>query len=154
MWDTPVPIFEDENEDELITRFVELSARYNDYSAFEICGVVFKGLKEPDLRANQAAMVWSKSLEIKERIRQARLNGGEEPNPLDSKEAKLRKLEAIYNNEENSLRERIKAIELHAEIQGEIKKPSDSGDDKEKARVPIVMNFGIDPRSVTNAPQS
>ena len=148
MWETPVPIFEDEDEAELITRFVELSARYPDREPFEITGHIFKNLREPTLRAGQAAMVWSKDLDIIERIRHAKLNGGSEPNPIDTKEAKLRKLEAIYNNEDNNLRERLKALELHAEMQGEIKKPAESGDkENDKPRVPIVMNFGIDPRS-------
>ena len=148
MWDTPVPIFEDEDEAALISQFVELSARYPDREPFEITGHIFKKLREPTLRSGQAAMIWSKDLDIIERIRHARLNGGSEPNPIDDKDTKLRKLEAIYNNEEVAVSARLKALELHAEMQGEIKKPAESGDEnKDKARVPIVMNFGIDPRS-------
>jgi hypothetical protein len=145
MWDTPVPIFDDEDEDEFISRFVELSAQYGDkFPAPAITWEIFKNRRDPEMRSNQAAMVWSRDLSILERIRVAKLNGGVEPKPVDTREQKLRKLEAIYNNEEMPVRERIKAIELHAKITGELDDGDDDGND---GRRPIVMNFGIDPRS-------
>ena len=62
-------IYENEDEDELINKFVELSARYPEYTAFDIAAEVFKGLVDPWSRANAAAQVWANSLEIRERIR-------------------------------------------------------------------------------------
>lgn len=122
-WETPVPIFEDEDEDELIARFVELTAVYGDkFEPFQITQEIFKNLKDPTMRANQAALVWSKDLAILERIKQARLNGGTEPKPIETKEMKLKKLEALYNNEDIGVKDRLAAMRLHAEIQGEITK--------------------------------
>lgn len=121
-WSAPVPIFEDEDEAELIARFVEYSARYPKRSAYELCQYIFKDLREPDLRAGQAAAQWSQEIDILERIRLAQLNGGTEPKPLDTKEEKLRKLEAVYDDTEVSMKDRLAAMRLHAEIQGEITK--------------------------------
>jgi hypothetical protein len=145
MWNTPVPIFEDEDEDKLISEFVKLCALYPDREPFEITAYIFKDLRDPTMRANQAALVWSKDLEILERIRLAKLHGVNET-PIDSKETKLRKLEAIYNDEKLALRERLKAFELHSQLQGEIKKPSDDEDEDVKRR-PIFINYALDPRA-------
>lgn len=140
MWTAPVPIFEEEDEESLIANFVKMSALYPKYSAFEICQHIFKDLREPDLRANQAALQWSKDLTILERIRQARLNGGDEPAPVDSKEAKLKKLEAIYNDNEVGMKDRLAAMRLHAEMSGEIVKAIDKKvDDGRRAHFPQVV---------------
>ncbi len=142
MWETPVPIFDDEDEDELIGRFVKLSARYPDREPMEICGVIFENLQDPIMRANQAAMIWSKDLDIIERIEAAKLNGGEEEKPVETKAMKLRKLEALYNDGKLPVRDRLKAIELHARITGEI--DGEGGDDNKARRTP-VFNFAIHP---------
>jgi len=147
MWETPVPIFEDEDEDELIAKFVDLSARYKDRDAYEITAYIFKNLREPT-RALQAATIWSSDLGIKERIEAIRRQGFD-TTPIDSKETKLRKLEAIYNNEDIAARDRLKALELHAQIQGEIKKPGDE-EDADKPRT-VVLKFGLDPRAANAA---
>jgi len=144
MWESPVPIFDDEDEAELIARFVELSARYPDHSPFEVTGVVFKHLRDPIMRSNQAAQIWSHDLDIIERIRQARLNGGEEVKPPETKLQKLAKLEAMYNDEKTPVRERLKAIELHARMQNEIDDDTGSDDGSGKRRLP-VFNFAIHP---------
>lgn len=148
MWETPVPIFDDEDEAELIARFVQMSARYADREPMEICGVIFKNLRDPIMRANQAAMNWSKDLDIIERIHLARLNGGEEEKPVETKAMKLRKLEAMYNDEKMNPRERLKAIELHARITGEI--DGEGGDDNKSRRTP-VFNFAIHPSQANAA---
>lgn len=140
MWTAPVPIFEEEDEESLIADFVKMSALYPKYSVFEICQHIFKDLREPDLRANQAALQWSKDLAILERIRQARLNGGVEVLPIDSKENKLKKLEAIYNDPETGIKDKLAALRLHAEIQGEIVKAIDKKvDDGRRAHFPQVV---------------
>lgn len=75
MWNDLL-FFEDEDEGELIDKFVKFSAIYkNRYTAFEICQHIFSGLRDPVLRAGQAANKWSNDLEIKERIRNAVVNG-------------------------------------------------------------------------------
>jgi len=80
MWTTeapPIPIFEEEDEEELITQFVKYSALYPDQTEFAICSYIFRDLRDPTLRAGQAAMRWKNDLGIMERIRLARANGGE-----------------------------------------------------------------------------
>lgn len=134
MWNTKPVIFEDEDEDKLKADFIRLCALYPDRDKFEIASYVFRNQVDPELRSQQAAMVWAKDIEVLERIRLAKLNGGEEPNPIDTKEDKLRKLEAIYNNEDNKLADRLKAMELHAQIQGEIVKAIDKKVDDGRKR--------------------
>ena len=149
MWDAPVPIFEDEDEEALISQFVALSARYPKREPMEICGVIFRDLRDPYPRANQAAMKWGSDLAIRVRIDDAILNGGAEPNPVDTKEQKLRKLEAIYNDMDVKPADRIKALELHAKISGEIDGEKD--DEAGLGRRPIIVNYALDPRSQANA---
>lgn len=145
MWEAAVPIFDDEDENELISEFVRLSALYPKKQATEITAYIFKNLRDPFPRANQAAMRWAEDLEISERIRKAKLNGGTEPEPIDDKETMLRKIEAWYNDEDAKLADRIKAAELHAKIAGHI-----DGDDEDVAKLgrrAIVINYQLDPRS-------
>lgn len=140
MWTAPVPIFEDEDEQALIGEFVKMSALYPKHEPLEIARHIFKDLREPEMRAGQAALQWTKDLTILERIRQAKLNGGVEPKPLDTKEEKLAKLEAIYNDPDVGMKERLAAMRLHAEIQGEIVKAIDKSiNDKRTPRVPQVI---------------
>lgn len=143
MWDAPVPIFDDEDEQEFINEFVKLSARYPNHEPIQITAYIFKNRRDPFPRANQAALVWSQDLEVQEKIRQAKLTGGVEETPVDDKNTKLRKLEAIYNDEDVKPADRIKALELHAKISGEI----DGDEDGDKPRGFPVFNFAIDPRS-------
>jgi hypothetical protein len=147
MWDTPVPIFEDEDEDELIARFVELSARYPNREPFEICGVIFKNLRDPGMRANQAAMVWSKDLDILERIRQARLNGFDE-NAITSKEQLQKKINATIEDVTIGAQEkkvRIDGYMAIAKINGWAE--GEAGDEAGLGRRPIIVNYALDPRS-------
>lgn len=126
MWNDAPLIFEDEDEAKLLADFVTFSARYPDRNPFEIAAYVFRNQRDPELRAQQAAMIWIKDLEVLERIRLAKLNGGAEAlTSVESKEVKLRKLEAIYNDATIAAKDRIKAMELHAQIQGEIVKAVD-----------------------------
>jgi hypothetical protein len=125
MWNQPVAIFEDEDEDALKADFIRLCAVYPNQDIFEIASYVFRNQRDPLLRSQQAAMVWGKDLEVMERIRQARLNGGVEPSSIDDKETKLRKLQAFYDNEENDMKDRLAAMRLHAEMSGEIVKAID-----------------------------
>lgn len=140
MWNAQPVIFEDEDEEKLKADFIRLSALYPNQDIFEIASYVFRNQRDPEMRSQQAGMIWSKDIEVQERIRLARLNGGEEPSPIDSKEDKLRKLQAFYDNEDNKLADRIKAMELHAQIQGEIIKAVDKKVDHTK-RAPRQIIF-------------
>lgn len=139
MWNVAPVIFEDEDEERLIADFVTYSARYPDRDPFEIAAYVFRNQRDNELRANQAAMIWSKDLPIQERIRTARLNGGAEPSPVESKESKLKKLEAIYNDDSIKTADRLKAMELHAQIQGEIVKAVDKKVTNTRPRRQIIF---------------
>lgn len=139
MWNASPVIFEDEDESRLIADFVTYSARYPDRDAFEIAQYIFRNQRDPDLRANQAAMIWVKDLEILERIRTARLNGGSEPCAIETKEQKLRKLQVIYDDPDVKVADRLKAFELHAQIQGEIVKAVDKKVTSTRPRRQIIF---------------
>lgn len=123
-WEAPVPIFENEDEAALISEFVKLSAHYPNHTSYQITEHLFKNKCEPS-RFLQAAQKWSPDLAILERIRIAKLNGGEEPKNVETKEQKLRKLEAWYDDEQVPFKERLNAMRLHSELQGEIVKAID-----------------------------
>lgn len=77
-------IIEEDGEDEaaMIAEFVKLSAAHPEVKAEEITEYIFKNLRDPGLRSIQAAMVWTRDLEIKERIRQAKRQGVDAANEL------------------------------------------------------------------------
>ena len=134
MWTAPVPILDDEDEAELIARFVEYSARYPNETPFAITEYVFRYLRDPAARANQAAMVWSNDLEIRERIRIARDNGGTEPKVLTEEQKMLAKCDAEANNQDNSATVRYKYFELACKMRGLIKENAEAGKGDDKAR--------------------
>lgn len=140
-WETEPLIFEDEDEEALKSDFVRLVALYPEQPVFQIATYVFRKQRDPELRSQQAAMFWQKDIEVQERIRKARLNGGEEPSPIESKEDKLRKLQAIYDNDDNKVIDRLKAFELHAQIQGEIVKAVDKKITDNSKRAPRQIVF-------------
>jgi hypothetical protein len=141
MWSAAVPFFDDENEAELKRQFVEFSARYPDQTIFSITQYIFRSLRDPEARANQAALVWSNDLEIKERIRKAKMNGGAEPESIDDDEAYYREVLAEARNPENSAAVRYKYHELAAKLKGRIKEPADAGksDDSKRALPTFVF---------------
>lgn len=142
-WETPVPIFEDEDEDQLVNEFVRLSALFPHRDIYEITTHIFKNLREPT-RALQAATIWSRDIEILDRIETVKREGFNKE-PIDTREVKLRKLEAIYNDPDTPVKNKIDAMKLHAEIQGEIKKATE-GEDVNKPRT-VVLNYMLDPRA-------
>ncbi|CAB4131761.1 hypothetical protein UFOVP131_32 [uncultured Caudovirales phage] len=135
MWNAPVPIFDDEDEAELINSFVEYSARYPTYPTFEIAQYVFRNQRDPEMRANQAALVWGNSLDIKERIRRAKQNGGVEPEEY-TKEKWQAEVLAIARDDELSAVQRkskIDGLNLYAQGMGWLAKPADAGKDDNRA---------------------
>jgi len=139
MWNVAPVIFEDEDEEKLKADFIVLCARYPETEPFEIVAYVFRNQRDPELRAQQAAMIWLKDLDVKERIRQAKLNGGNDKTSVETKEEKLRKLEAIYNDDTLKTSDRLKAMELHAQIQGEIVKAVDKQVTNSRPRRQIIF---------------
>lgn len=141
MWTAPVTILDGEDENALIARYVELSARYRDYSIFHIMQEVFRGLPDAELRAGQAAIAWGNSLEIKERIRKAIANGGSEPDAVEEiseEEANYRAAMAIFNDETAPWTVRHKFFNTAQQIKGYLKDTVDAKGGGEKRRVPNI----------------
>lgn len=89
------------------------------YSAFDVAKVVFKNRPEP-LRFLQAAQLWHDDLDIREQVDAIMLAGS--TGSVDSKERKLQVLQQIYEDTGVEARDRITAIKVSAELQGEIVK--------------------------------
>lgn len=139
MWNVQPVIFEDEDEEALKAEFIRLSAENPDRTPIEIAEYVFRYAQDPSLRSAQAALIWSKDLEVLDRIRHYRLTGGDAEGEIASKKAKLKVLEAIYNDLGQKAADRIKAIELHAQIQGEIIKAVEKTIDDKTRRFPKIV---------------
>jgi len=120
---SPVLIFEDEDEQALKSEFVRLMAKWRaKYSTYEVCTYIFRELREPT-RAFAAAQHWGSDLELLDKI-DREINVPKNSN-LDSREERLLILKTIYSDINESARERLKALELHAQIEGEIIKQVD-----------------------------
>lgn len=122
MWNAPATFFEDEDEDALKAEYIRLRALHPTTEQLEVAAYVFRRQRDPSARSQQASLEWERDIDVRERIRHARLTGGK---TIDTKEQKLSKLQAIYDDENNGLRERILALRLHGEMSGEITKPGD-----------------------------
>jgi hypothetical protein len=125
MWNAQPVIFEDEDEEKLKADFIRLCALYPSQDIFEIASYVFRHQRDPEMRSQQAGMIWSKDIEIQERIRLARLNGGKEAAPIPDKAARLQMLQTIFEDESQAAKDRLAAARLISEIQGEIVKAVD-----------------------------
>jgi hypothetical protein len=119
-WEAPLVIYDDEDEDALLSNFVELmAAHYPRYTEYVIAEQVFKGLRDPTLRSFQAANRWANDLDVSERIRKAKLNGNKEAKPL-TKEEWLSKVMAVTEDETISASDkkvRLEGLRLYGESQ-------------------------------------
>ena len=141
MWNNTPVIFEDEDEAELKARFIDLWVRYPNEHIFTIASHVFKLQKDPETRSQQAALIWSKDLEVKEAVRQARLNGDEDQTEL-TKESLQRKLIATTEDESLDYREKKVMIEGYlaiAEINGWKIKAIDKKTTTKRVKRPITI---------------
>lgn len=149
MWTAPVPIFEDEDEDALIGEFVKLSALYPNYDPIEIARHIFKDLRDPELRAGQAAMQWLKDITIKERIRKARRDGNIDDKPKLTKDQLQAKILATTEDTNLTAQEKkvmIEGYQAYAQNEGWLIKAVEAKvDDNRRFRVPIISQ-GIYPR--------
>jgi hypothetical protein len=138
-WLTRVPIFDGEDEDELKAEFVKFSALYPTYSPFEVGEHVFRNLPDPISRGQQAGAVWGKDLEIRERIRtySATESESSDTNP----ENLIKAAWLIANDPTTESRDRVKAIELIAKMQGNLKKERDPDDGKKEITRPYSFTF-------------
>lgn len=101
-----------------------MSAKYHsNFTAFDVARYVFKGLKEPEARSLQAATYWASDLEVQEAIRETIANGPIIPGI--TKEALAQRALAIADNITEDTKNRIAALRLVAELNGEIIKAVD-----------------------------
>lgn len=142
MWDTKPVIFEDEDEDKLITEFVRLCALYPARQAFEICDYLFRNLRDPELRSKQAAMIWSNDLAVQERIRLAKLNDGAEPQEWTKEKLQARIL-AVTEDDTIGYQQKKAMIEGYmsiAQMEGLIVKSVDKKvDNKNRPNLPTIV---------------
>lgn len=118
-FDSPLAFYEDENATDLRAEYVRLMAKWRDrYTALQVCQYIFGRLRDPD-RYVIAAQVWEQDLELTEQIDQL-LHGTVEG--LDEEKAYIARLEAIADLNTTPSRDKIKALELAAQIKGMIKK--------------------------------
>lgn len=152
-WETPVPIFEDEDEEFLVSEFVRLSAQYHTFPPTAITGEIFKELREPS-RALQAATIWSNNLGIMERIRLARANKEVDGLIKSKHEWELKQLALL---EDNTIGVQEKKVRM--EIYNSIAKSrgwldGEDGDDGERRGRVVNVNFKLDPRAAVEEPRA
>jgi hypothetical protein len=150
----PLIFFDGEDETALKAKFVELSAKHKGiYNAYEVAQYVFRDLKEPEVRALQAAQYWGKDLAVLEAIDQAIALG---PSDVDTSEAQLkRRLLQLADTHHASVRDRVAALRVIAEMQGNIRKAVDKTvtyPDGVKPRGLPTFNFFVDPKA-SNKPE-
>lgn len=110
MWaQNQLVFFEGESEADIKAEFIRLSAKHkNTFDPYQITAHIFAKLREPGLRAMQAADVWTKDLEVQEAIR-AIIVGNDDDELLQS-------LWEIARDRSEMARDRLKAMDQIAEI--------------------------------------
>ena len=140
MWNAPPVIFDNEDEEKLKADFIRLCALYPEQTIFEIASYVFRNQVDPETRSQQAAQIWNKDLEVLERIRLAKLNGGTEPKPIPDKSIRLQQLQEIFESADTSAKDKIAVARLIAEMEGEIVKAVDKNvTNKSKVSLPTFV---------------
>lgn len=118
----PIIFFPGEDPEALKSRFIELCAKYNNtYSSYEVAVYVFKDLREPNMRAMQAADYWGKDLEVVEAIRQRILLGGNDEQEVP-KSSLIQVAWQVAQDMRESAKDRLAAVELIAKVQGQVPK--------------------------------
>lgn len=137
-------IFDDEDEETLKSEFINLCAKHkNTFSHYEVAIHVFRNLRDPEMRARQAADYWGKDLNVAERIRQAILLADDDV--ACGKAEIQRRLLAVADSALTSAKDRIDALKTLAQMQGLIVKPIEfRGDNKNNSGL-AVFQFTVDP---------
>lgn len=141
MWNVQPVIFEDEDEEALKADFIRLCALYPQQGTFEIAAHVFRFQRDPEMRSQQAAMIWNKDLDVQEKIRLARINGQDNTVPIPTREQRLHQLQELFETA-TSVKDKVAVARLIAEMQGEIVKAIDKTVDN-KNKPPTLPTFVI-----------
>lgn len=123
VWE-PLIFFEGEDQAALKAEFIQLSVRHkhnHNFTTADITKYIFRDLKEPELRALQAADRWSKDLEIQDAIfQQSSFNDA-----ASQREQVLQLAMDIAKDTKGERRDRLIALRLVAEMNGDIVKAVD-----------------------------
>lgn len=123
--------FQGEDPEGLKSRFIELCASHNidllhpaygNHSPYEIALHVFKGKRDPESRAMQAAQVWARDIDVIERIRVLRITGNKKIDIAPNKENLVAIGMEMATNTFNEAKDRINALKLVAQIIGVVQK--------------------------------
>jgi hypothetical protein len=143
MWTQDALIFEEDGEDEeaMISEFVRLSALYPEEQPQSITEYIFKNLRDPGMRSLQAAVVWARDLDIKERIRLAKRKGVDEPKEYtihewEAEVLALTRDATVLPNEKKAMLEGYMNI---ATIKGWVKKAIDKTVTNNTSRLPVIV---------------
>lgn len=139
MWSESATFFEDEDEAALRDRFAKLVAQYPKQDPYEIAAYVFKDLRDPYSRSQQAAMVWLKDIEFKELVRLYSADQVRADVPSKDEAAKL--AWELAQDMTADKKDRIAALKLFAEINSMIVKVVDKtvDDATTRKRPPTIV---------------
>jgi hypothetical protein len=138
-------IFPDEDEETLKSEFISLCAKHrNTFSHYEVAVHVFRNLRDPEMRARQAADYWGKDLDVQERIRQA-INLADDEVACGEQAIK-RRLLAIADSNTASYKDKNDALKTLAQMQGLIVKPIEFKNPSNVKAVGLAtFQFAVDP---------
>ena len=140
MWNAPVIIFDDEDEDELINEFVRLRATFPNRDIYEITRYIFRNLRDPELRSAQAAMQWDKDIAIDDRI--ANYNVEKELYTKEKWQAEILSISRSDKLTAQDRKSRLDGLRIYGEGQGWIVKAIDKTTNDRKIPPQIVSAIG------------
>ncbi len=144
-WGDPPLIFEDEDEAELKSRFVELCAQYPNRTPLEIGEYVFSHLPNAGFRGGDAGVKWSRELEVQERIAAAIRNGGKEKvDPVPDKEIIISEMLALARDPRLDAKDRHSFYRTALEAQGHIVKTVDKTTAIKPPTPPAIVFKAVD----------
>lgn len=139
MWNNGPTILEGEDEAALRDSFARLVAKYPNQDVFEIGEYVFKDLKDPGLRGQQAAMIWIKDVEVKELISKYR-SGQVDVSEVPTKDQAAMLAWSLANDPAADKKDRIAALNLFGQLNGMIVKSVEKKvDDVNRRRPPTIL---------------
>lgn len=139
MWSEQATFYEGEDEAALRDEFARLVAKYPQQDPYQIAHHVFKKLKDPFSRSQQACMNWMADVEVLELITRYRRGEGD---GVATKEEAFKLAWAIANGTVAATKEQVAALKLFGEMQGLIVKQIDKVvDDKTTKRAAPQIVF-------------
>lgn len=139
MWKNGPTILEGEDELALRDEFAKLVAKYPNQDPFEIGEYVFRDLKDPGLRGQQAAMFWIKDIEVKELISNYR-SGQSGSEAIPSKDQAALLAWSLASDPAADKKDRIAALNLFGQLNGMIVKSVEKKiDDTGRRRPPTIL---------------